>query len=117
MISFLMTPPWLICNPRGRTQVTVFERCTDDFFVAFLVVVTEFIFIGGESVLDRQQMCSQILAVESSRSIITAGEPEFSNFTVNSASSAGPVIWLRWSAHQSGTSIRQSLVVASEAGR
>jgi hypothetical protein len=62
-------------------------------------------------------MFSHLLAVESSRSIITAGDPEFSSFTVNSPSSAGPVIWLRWSAHQSGTSIRQSEVVASEAGR
>ena len=32
----LDTPPWLRCSPRGRTQVTVFERCTVTFFCRFL---------------------------------------------------------------------------------
>ncbi len=36
MISFLTTPAWLMCKPRGRTQVTVFERCTVTFFRRFL---------------------------------------------------------------------------------
>jgi hypothetical protein len=34
-------------------------------------------------------------AIESSRSSITPGAPELSIFTTSSASSAGPVIWLR----------------------
>ncbi len=47
---------------------------------------------------------------------MTAGEPELSSFTPSSWSSAGPVIWLRWSRTQSGSSIRQS-PCASDSGR
>src|ERR1700678_1198774 len=36
IISFLKIPPWLTCSPRGRTQVTVFERCTVTFLSRFL---------------------------------------------------------------------------------
>src|SRR5215469_2321950 len=60
---------------------------------------------------------SQVLAVESSKSSITPGAPEFSIFTTRSASSAGPVIWLRWSAHHAGSSILQELIVATDGGR
>ena len=45
------------------------------------------------------------------------GAPEFSIFTTSSASSDGPVIWLRWSWAHSGTVMRQSVVVAVDAGR
>ena len=56
----------------------------------------------------------QAFAIESSRSSITPGAPELSILTTSSASSAGPVIWLRWSAHHSGSSMRQAAVVAWE---
>jgi hypothetical protein len=62
-------------------------------------------------------MCSHWLTTESSRSSITPGAPAFSIFTESSASSAGPVIWLRWSWHHSGSSTLQAPVVAREGGR
>src|ERR1700731_3983062 len=61
--------------------------------------------------------CSQVLALESSRSSITPGAPELSIFTTSSASSAGPVIWLRWSKHHSGSSICHACMVETEGGR
>src|SRR6266404_4271126 len=61
--------------------------------------------------------CSQVLALESSRSSITPGAPEFSILTTSSASSAGPVIWLRWSKHHCGSSICHGCIVATEGGR
>ncbi len=59
----------------------------------------------------------QAFASASSRSSITPGAPELSILTTMSASSAGPVIWLRWSWHHSGSSTFQSVVVAAEGGR
>src|SRR5882724_337589 len=60
---------------------------------------------------------SQRFAIESSRSSITPGAPEFSILTTRSASSAGPVIWLRWSTHHDGNSTCQACMVATDGGR
>src|SRR5439155_898668 len=59
----------------------------------------------------------QRLAIESSRSSITPGAPELSILTTSSASSAGPVIWFRWSRHQAGSRISHAPWVAVEGGR
>ena len=62
-------------------------------------------------------MFGQALATESSRSSMTPGAPELSIFTTSSASSPGPVIWLRWSWHQPGRETFQLPVVASDGAR
>src|ERR1041384_8820842 len=59
---------------------------------------------------------SQAFASESSRSSMTPGAPELSIFTTSSASSAGPVIWFRWSTHHAGTSIDRKSVVEGKSG-
>ena len=64
-----------------------------------------------------RMMFGQALATESSRSSITPGAPELSIFTTSSPSSAGPVIWFRWSWHHPGSDTFQLPVVASDGGR